>query len=195
MLKFQNVCFSYKKKEVLKNLSFTLARGEILAVMGPSGCGKSTLLNLAAGLRKPTEGSIENHAQKIAYVFQEPRLFPWLTVAENVSAVLAEKQTEDETVERVLEAVGLTDAKDQFPASLSGGMKSRASLARALAYGGDLFLLDEPFAALDESMRMELAEYLKGYLHTHNASAIIVTHQLSDAQALADQIMELKQTD
>ena len=190
ILEFQDVSFSYGKKNVLDRLSLSLQTGEILAVMGPSGCGKSTLLQLIAGLQKPQSGRIICHAKRVAYAFQEPRLFPWLTVAENLRAVLTENFDTDKRIAQALCSVGLSDAADLYPDELSGGMKSRASLARALLYGGDLYLFDEPFAALDENLRQELSLMLRKTLTERGASAILVTHQRTDAQAIADRILE-----
>ena len=191
MLEFQNVCFAYGKKQVLTDLSFTLSDGEILAVMGESGCGKSTLLQLVAGFLKPKSGIILNQACKISYAFQEPRLFPWLTVTENLRAVLSDKDTADSRIADALDAVLLSDAAHLYPDELSGGMKSRASLARALAYGGDLYLLDEPFAALNEELRAELSIKLRERIRQSGASAILVTHQRADAELMADRILML----
>ena len=191
MLEFQNVCFAYGKKQVLTDLSFTLSDGEILAVMGESGCGKSTLLQLVAGFLKPKSGIILNQACKISYAFQEPRLFPWLTVTENLRAVLSDKDTADSRIADALDAVSLSDAAHLYPDELSGGMKSRASLARALAYGGDLYLLDEPFAALNEELRAELSIKLRERIRQSGASAILVTHQRADAELMADRILML----
>ncbi|MBQ8214542.1 MAG: ATP-binding cassette domain-containing protein [Clostridia bacterium] len=191
MLEFQNVCFAYGKKQVLTDLSFTLSDGEILAVMGESGCGKSTLLQLVAGFLKPKSGIILNQACKISYAFQEPRLFPWLTVTENLRAVLSDKDTADSRIADALDTVSLSDAAHLYPDELSGGMKSRASLARALAYGGDLYLLDEPFAALNEELRAELSIKLRERIRQSGASAILVTHQRADAELMADRILML----
>lgn len=191
MLEFQNVYFAYDKKQVFTDLSFTLANGEILAVMGESGCGKSTLLQLVAGFLKPKKGIILNEACKISYAFQEPRLFPWLTVSENLRAVLSNKDTADSRIAEALDAVSLSDAANLYPDELSGGMKSRASLARALAYGGDLYLLDEPFAALNEELRAELSATIRERIKQSGASAILVTHQRSDAELMADRILML----
>ena len=191
MLEFQSVCFSYEKKPVLTDLSFSLADGEILAVMGESGCGKSTLLRLAAGLLKPQSGLILSRAQQIAFAFQEPRLFPWLTVGENIRAVLKDRIESDRIMREVLVSVELSDAETLYPDQLSGGMKSRAALARALAYGGDLLLLDEPFAALNEELRAELSVTLRERIKQSGASAILVTHQRTDAEWMADKILVL----
>lgn len=191
MLELQNISFAYEKgKNVLENLSLTLKHGEILAVMGASGCGKSTLLHIVAGLLKPTDGKIISNAKKIAYVFQEPRLFPWLTVEENIAAI-AGRETDGQKIRQILSEMELSDVLHQYPAELSGGMKSRVSLARALAYEGDLYLLDEPFAALDEALRQRLSGLLQKRIRQSGASAILVTHQSADAQALADRTVTL----
>lgn len=191
MLEFQNVTFSYGKKKILSDLSFHLEKGEILAIMGESGCGKSTVLNLIAGLRKPQDGSIVCRTDRISYAFQEPRLFPWLTVAENLRAVLLSTENADAVIQNALRAVELEDAASLLPDQLSGGMKSRVSLARALAYNGDLFLLDEPFAALNEDLRLRLTQKLKLYFKENGISAILVTHQTSDAESLADRVIQM----
>ena len=191
MLEFSDVSFEYEQKKVLDHFSLSLKKGEIVAIMGASGIGKSTVLNLAAGLREPLSGKIECDAQKISYAFQDARLFPWMTVLENVNAVLSAK---DETIPRAMEAlrmVSLEDSATLYPHELSGGMKSRVSLARAIAYGGDLYLLDEPFSALDDELRHSLAKTLREHIHSQNASALLVTHQQSDAELMADRIIYL----
>lgn len=192
MLKMTDISFSFEKKQIVDHLSLSLEKGEILAVMGPSGCGKTTLLGLIAGLLKPQAGTIECSFEKISYVFQEPRLFPWLTVQENLLAVTDSKaESSKQSVAECLAFVGLADCADKYPHELSGGMKIRVSLARALLYGGDLFLLDEPFAALDEELRKMLSQKLRSYLHSHKASAILVTHNAEDAAIIADRVLTL----
>ena len=192
MLKITNLGFSFDKKVVLEDFSMTLKKGEIVALMAPSGYGKTTLLGLVSGLLKPQKGEIENSFEKVAYVFQEPRLFPWLTVSENLLAVISEKdETSKQAVAECLTLVGLSDAANKYPSELSGGMKSRAALARALVYGGYLFLFDEPFAALDENLRHDLTAKIKEYLRARGASAILVTHNKEDATEIADRILTL----
>ncbi len=192
MLTFTDVSFSYEKKKIFDRFSFSLSDGEILAVMGASGFGKTTLLGLVAGLLKPQEGKIDSSFSRISYVFQEPRLFPWLTVEENLLAVLDKKDPNaKDTVQKALSDVALGDAAKLYPNELSGGMKSRAALARAMVYGGDLFLLDEPFAALDEGLRHALQQTLKDHLKERGAAAILVTHHADDASYLADRILQL----
>ena len=193
MLKLTDLYFAYTPEHpILSFANLSLADGKLLAVMGPSGCGKSTLLSLIAGLQKPTYGSLENTFQRTATVFQEPRLFPWLTVRDNIRAVLP-KDTDDCILQNALDFVELGDVGDHYPSELSGGMKSRVALARALAYGGDLFLFDEPFSALNEDLRRPLAEKLRAHLKKAGASAILITHQRSDAETFADRILEFSE--
>ncbi len=189
MLKLEHVSYAYGKKQVLNDLSLTLNDGELLAVMGESGCGKSTLLHLIAGLKQPKSGTLQSSFVKPAYVFQEPRLFPWLTVLENLLAVLDRPTEEDaQKAKEILSELGLVDCAALYPAQLSGGMKSRVALARALVYDGDLYLLDEPFAALDEERRQTLIAFLRKRFQENGAAAILVTHQTEDAAAFAERI-------
>ncbi len=191
MLEFANVSFSYDQKPVLTDFSMTLARGEILSLMGASGRGKTTILSLAAGLLRPQKGTLVSNAERVVYVFQEPRLLPWCTVSENLAAVLEDPKKDDARIREVLKKVGLSDAADLYPHALSGGMKSRVSLARAMLYGGDLYLLDEPFAALDEDTKNTLSDVLKEHIRAMGASAILVTHNENDARRMADRILQL----
>lgn len=189
MLNIEHVSYAYGKKQVLKDLSLTLRDGELLAVMGESGCGKSTLLHLLAGLKQPNAGKLETSFARPAYVFQEPRLFPWLTVLENLLAVLDRPTEEDaQKAKEILSELGLVDCAALYPAQLSGGMKSRVALARALVFDGDLYLLDEPFAALDEERRRKLIVFLRNRFQKSGAAAILVTHQTEDAAAFAERI-------
>jgi NitT/TauT family transport system ATP-binding protein len=178
---------------VLRELSFCLETGELLAVMGESGCGKTTLLHLAAGLQEPQTGEIRSDHARVSIAFQEPRLFPWLTVRENLLSALpqSERRAGEERLSALLSEMGLSDVEGLYPRELSGGMKSRVSLARALLYGGDLLLLDEPFSALDEEMRQELATRLRKQLKKEGKTAILVTHLRAEAEAFADRILRL----
>ncbi|MBQ7173244.1 MAG: ABC transporter ATP-binding protein [Clostridia bacterium] len=189
MLKFNHVSFAYDKKPVLVDFSMELVPCERLAVMGPSGCGKSTLLHLAAGLLTPTAGNIDSDFLPPAVAFQEPRLFGHLTVKQNLLAV--QKKPDEKAVARVLELVQLQDEIDAYPDELSGGMQSRVSLARALLFESDLYLFDEPFAALDEATRKTVLENVKAFLTEKNAAAILVTHQHEDAEAFATRRLTL----
>lgn len=193
MIKIQDLSFGYQKKSaVLQSFNLELHTGELLAIMGPSGCGKSTLLQLLAGFLSPTSGSIQTDAKRISFAFQEPRLFPWLTVRENLKMVL-DKEGDASKIQKALQFVELEDAEPLYPDQLSGGMQSRVSLARSLLYGGDLFLLDEPFSALDEALAKSLSQKLRNTLKERNATAIFVTHQTEVAEIFADRILHMKQ--
>lgn len=190
-LRVKNLSFGYDPSSlILQDLNVELAAGERLAIMGPSGCGKSTLLRILGGFLKQTGGELENNFAQIAFVFQEPRLFPWMTVEENLKAVLP-RSADPSLIREALELVELSDAAPLYPEELSGGMKSRVSLARALVYGGDLFLLDEPFSALDRELRLSLSQKLSQWLSARGAAAILVTHQEEDAHIFADRLLEL----
>jgi NitT/TauT family transport system ATP-binding protein len=184
----------------LANTNLDIARGELLCLIGPSGCGKSTLLNMIGGLLMPTSGAVEVRdkpvrgplPRDIAFVFQENALFPWCSVIENVKLGMlfqgAPRAEQDERARRALEAVGLKDFMNHYPAQLSGGMRQRAALARALSLETDILLMDEPFGALDEQTRMILGEDLSVLLSRTEKTIIFVTHSLGEAVYLADRV-------
>jgi ABC-type nitrate/sulfonate/bicarbonate transport system ATPase subunit len=184
----------------LRDTSLEIARGELICLIGPSGCGKSTLLNIIGGLIAPTTGSVEVLGRRvagpmprdIAFVFQENALFPWNTVFENVNLGMIFQgvpRTEREArAWRALEAVGLKDFAQHYPAQLSGGMRQRAALARALSLETGILLMDEPFGALDEQTRMILGEDLSVLLARADKTIVFVTHSLGEATFLADRV-------
>jgi NitT/TauT family transport system ATP-binding protein len=184
----------------LRDTSLEVARGELLCLIGPSGCGKSTLLNVIGGLMEPTTGTVEVAGKPvrgpmphdIAFVFQENALFPWNTVIENVDLGMVFQgvpRTERETrARRSLAAVGLKDFAQHYPAQLSGGMRQRAALARALSLETGILLMDEPFGALDEQTRMILGEDLSVLLSQTEKTIVFVTHSLGEATFLADRV-------
>ena len=181
--------------DAIAPLDLSVAQGEFISLVGPSGCGKSTLLRLAAGLSTPTTGAITKGPvtqPEIGFVFQEPTLMPWATVTENVLLPLALKNAEGDERTRVDDAlalVGLTDFASAYPRELSGGMKMRVSIARALVTQPDLMLLDEPFAALDEFTRAQLNEDLLSLWEDHRWTAVFVTHSIREAAYLSDRIV------
>jgi len=177
---------------VFDGLDLDVARGERVAILGASGCGKSTLLRCVAGLEHGDAGTIATTGE-IGLVFQEPRLFPWLDVQRNV-AFPARTDAERARVPNVLALVGLAHAAQRLPKELSGGMAQRAALARALVRDPALLLLDEPFAALDALRRIELRAAVREILEFTRASAILVTHDVDDALALADRVVVLAGT-
>ena len=187
----------------LDRASLTVARGELLCLIGPSGCGKSTLLNLIGGLASPSAGEVAIDGEKVrgplpkkvAYVFQESALFPWRTVIDNVKLGMAfqgvPRGEREPRARDALATVGLGDFADHYPAQLSGGMKQRAQLARALGLKTDYLLMDEPFAALDEQTRMVLGEDLSELLARTGKTIVFVTHSLVEAVFLADRVAVL----
>jgi sulfonate transport system ATP-binding protein len=180
---------AYGAHLVFDGLDLDVARGERVAVLGASGCGKSTLLRCIAGLERSDAGTIATTGE-IGVMFQEPRLFPWLDVARNV-AFPARDDAERARVPNVLALVGLAHAAKQLPKELSGGMAQRAALARALVRDPHLLLLDEPFALLDALRRIELRTAVREILTLTRASAILVTHDVDDALAIADRVIVL----
>ena len=186
--------------KALLDTSFEIARGELLCLIGPSGCGKSTLLNIVGGLLAPTAGTVEVQGKRvagpmprdIAFVFQENALFPWNTVRENVDLGMrfqgVARAERAERAQRAIEAVGLKDFADHYPGQLSGGMRQRAALARALSLETGILLMDEPFGALDEQTRMILGEDLSVLLAATRKTIVFVTHSLGEAVFLADRV-------
>ncbi len=184
----------------LTDTSLDVVRGELLCLIGPSGCGKSTLLNVIGGLLAPTGGTVEVAGKPvrgpmpgdIAYVFQESALFPWNTVDENIRLGMrfqgVPKSEHAGRAEKSLEAVGLAEFADHYPGQLSGGMRQRAALARALALQTGILLMDEPFGALDEQTRMILGEDLSVLLARTEKTIVFVTHSLGEAVFLADRV-------
>jgi NitT/TauT family transport system ATP-binding protein len=183
------ISLSFDGKPVFADLSLSLAAGERVALMGPSGCGKTSLLRLAAGLLAPSSGKTERAAERIAVCFQEPRLLPWRTAAENVNLVLSDRSATMGEAERLLSRLGLDPAAlKQYPAALSGGMRQRVALARTLAQKGDLLLLDEPFKALDAALRSQVIEAVLA--ESSGAAVLLVTHDKAEAEALGCRIAE-----
>lgn len=189
MLELKNVCLSYGKLEVLKNISLRLARGERIALMGPSGCGKTSLLRVSAGLQKPYSGSVINSAERTAMVFQEPRLLPWLSAEDNVKLTIPTGAKTSSHPVNWLEKLGIAEAAKKRPDELSGGMQQRVALARALAYEADLLLLDEPFKALDACTKENIIKTISG---STDAAIILVTHDAGEAAALGCRVIEFE---
>ena len=171
--------------------------GEFVAILGPSGCGKSTLLRIIAGLDRPTAGTVNveptggrYQLPTIGYVFQDAHLLPWRTVLDNVALPLelsgAPRHARHAAALAAVEQVGLAEAADRYPAQLSGGMRMRASLARALVLEPEILLLDEPFAALDEITRQHLDDQLRALWSRRRMTTVFVTHSIIEAAFLAD---------
>lgn len=185
----------------LSNIDLTIQNQEFVVLVGPSGCGKSTLLNIVGGLLSPSEGEVyftdlpENHDPLVGIVFQEIGLFPWRSIEENISFGLEElKISSEEKQKRIdyyTDLVGLKGFEKSFPSQLSGGMRQRVGIARALAIQPDLLLMDEPFSALDAQTRTIMQEELLSIWEKTQLSTLYVTHNISEAVHLADRVVVL----
>ncbi|MDF2980949.1 MAG: transporter ATP-binding protein [Devosia sp.] len=187
----------------LDKIDLTIEAGEFVVLLGPSGCGKSTLLEILAGLQLPTAGEARFHDQPITgpggrglgVVFQDASLMPWRTIAANVGLGLEirgeSKESSQRTIDRHLEQVGLTGFGNKYPHQISGGMKQRAGIARALVNDPEVLLMDEPFGAVDYITRIKLQEDLISIWQQHNKTIVFVTHDVGEAVFLADRIVLL----
>jgi NitT/TauT family transport system ATP-binding protein len=179
----------------LDGVSLSVAPGQFVCLIGASGCGKSTLLSLVAGLDVPTSGQVNTGGRKVALMFQEPALFPWLTAAKNVEIPLraagVPKAQRRERVAELLDLVQLGAFADKLPHQLSGGMRQRVALARSLAQEADVLLMDEPFGALDAMTRDLLHEVLEGIWRRRQLTILFVTHEVREAVRLGDRVVLL----
>jgi NitT/TauT family transport system ATP-binding protein len=176
------------------DVNFTVRRGEFVCIVGPSGCGKTTVLRILAGLETLLSGEVRiDSATQPAMVFQEASVLPWLTVAQNVAFPLSLKgvsrQRQRERVGELLVLTGLTEFADAYPHQLSGGMKQRVSVARALVDDRDVLLMDEPFGALDEQTRLTLQQELLGIWERTGKTVVFITHSVDEALTLADRVL------
>jgi NitT/TauT family transport system ATP-binding protein len=195
--------FTPQPRPALLDLTLTIPSGQFTAIIGPSGCGKSTLLRLIASLLQPTSGSIRlngltpaeaNAARQVAWLAQSPALLPWLTVEGNIALarkLLATRLNHQISVREALQRVGLEDAAQAYPFTLSGGMQQRLALARLLIQNAGLWLMDEPFAALDEITREQMAEMLIDLWQPAQPTVLWVTHNIYEALRLAGRIIVL----
>lgn len=188
---------TYGERRVLQALDLDIRAGEFVAVIGRSGCGKSTLLRLLAGLESPSAGqlaldgrTLEATHRELRFMFQDARLLPWKTVIGNVALGLPGKRAEVRAAaQAALAAVGLADRGDEWPARLSGGQRQRVALARALVHKPRLLLLDEPLGALDALTRIEMHALIERLWCEQGFTAVLVTHDVSEAIALADRVL------
>lgn len=189
LLSFQNVSKCFIANAVLQKFDAELLKGEVIAIVGPSGCGKTTLLNLATNVLQPTTGTITNLAATTSYVFQEPRLLPWCTLWENIIFSINGEVDEDKIMQLV-KLVGLEQSLHLYPRQLSGGMKQRTSILRAFACNPELILMDEPFSALDYSLKKQLMTELTSLIDTKHVGALYVSHDYVEAATIADKIIQ-----
>lgn len=199
-IEIQNLSKSFGSELlVFENFNLSIHENEFLSILGPSGCGKSTLLHLIAGLQRPNSGVIQiPKAQKsFGFVFQDPHLLPWRSLEQNIAVPLElQKLAPKERKNRVMEALDLVNLREfsqALPSELSGGMKMRASLARALVTRPRILLLDEPFAALDEALRQRLDLELRRIWKNLGLTIILVTHSITEAIFLSNRIIALSE--
>lgn len=199
VVELQNVSYSYHRpdREIrsLHHLSFSVLPGEFVAIVGPSGCGKSTLLSLICGLLQPEEGEVIIRARRTGFMPQKDHLLEWRSIFRN--AILGPEMQHHNTLEvqeavrNMLNAYGLDSFQNARPSELSGGMRQRAALIRTLALQPDLLLLDEPFSALDYQTRLEVSDDIGGILRREKRTAVLVTHDLSEAISLGNRVIVL----
>ena len=187
MLELKNVSLRLGDKQVLRDCNLRLADGGRIALMGPSGCGKTTLLRVALSLQKPDAGEVSCSWNKIGVVFQEPRLLGWCTAEENINLVLSDKAETLPEAALWLDRLELSEARGLYPAELSGGMRQRLSIARALALRPELLILDEPFKAMDEALVARVRQTVAQSLS--DAALLLVTHSEEEARAFGCRIL------
>ena len=206
LLELKNIGLTYQtlksETEAIKNINFSVKNSEFISIVGPSGCGKTTILSMIAGLLKPTIGTIMldgNPLTKIStdvgYMLQRDNLFEWLTVYQNVCVGIKINKHKNclskEKIKELLSKYGLIDFEKSKPAELSGGMRQRVSLIRTLALNPKLLLLDEPFSALDYQTRLAVQNDIYSILKSEKKTAILVTHDISEAISMSDKIIVL----
>lgn len=184
-MELKNIVKSYDSKKILDGLSLKAEKGETVCLFGPSGCGKTTVLNIIAGLVKPDSGEVRGNGGKISYVFQEDRLLEWSDCEENIMMTASNRKAADEFIH----TAGLDESLTLLPKQMSGGMRKRAAIARAVGYDGDILLLDEPFNGIDEERAESIAEYLKKFVS--EKICILVTHDIKEARWLNAKILEI----
>jgi NitT/TauT family transport system ATP-binding protein len=195
-LEIEGVTRSFGTREVLGPLDLAVARGEWLAIVGPSGCGKTTLLNLMSGFDAPSAGRVERRGH-VRTVYQSDGLFPWLSVRENIALGLRHlgREEQEARVRELAEWIGLGEFTSFYPHQLSGGMKQRVEIARALAGEADVLLFDEPFSSLDYITRLRLRREIAALLHASPGAGrrtlVMVTHDIEEATQLADRVVVL----
>tara|TARA_B110001454_G_C12723308_1_gene436507 strand:- start:50543 stop:51265 length:723 start_codon:yes stop_codon:yes gene_type:complete len=193
MLQLKNAGKKFDSRWLFKNLNLQTQTGDFISILGPSGCGKSTLLRILAELDTLSEGSLTQPANaNPGFVFQESCLLPWLTVYENVAIGISLKtmnaSEKQDQIHNILKTVKLKDAAQLFPHQLSGGMKMRVSIARALINNKSILFMDEPFAALDDFIRFELQEELLDYWKLHKMTVFFVTHSVNESVFLSQKL-------
>ena len=206
ILRLEKISLNYHTKsgetQAIKDLSFYVTKGEFVSIIGPSGCGKTTILSMIASLIKPSDGKIflngkiiEKPDGKLGYMLQKDELFPWRTIEKNVFLPLEITKNKNPEAKKyvlgLLDKYGLKEFKKSYPDNLSGGMRQRVALIRTLATSPDLLLLDEPFSALDYQTRLDVCDDVYRIIKNEKKTAILVTHDISEALSLSDRIIVL----
>ena len=199
MLKFDNITYTYHTKEgettAVKDLTFEVGNGQFVSVIGPSGCGKTTILSLAAGILAPSSGQVIRENGEFGYMLQRDALFSWRTVEQNIYLPLEVKKRNTPEMRgkavALAEKYGLKDFLKKTPDQLSGGMRPRVALIRTLAAEPDILMLDEPFSALDYQTRLEVCDDVQAIIKGEKKTALLVTHDISEAIALSDKVVVL----
>ena len=187
ILEVNDLSKSFGNLKVIDGWDLELKKGEKLILVGPSGCGKTTFFRIVSGLEKATSGSVTVFAQKVGYVFQEPRLFPWRTVFDNLKII----RDDEKKIKEVIKMMSLEGFEELIPSKLSGGMKQRVNLARALLVEPDLLILDEPFSSLDLKIKLAIMNDIEKLWSKYKFSLLMVTHDLKEAIFLADKVIIL----
>ena len=201
-VEFRNLQMRFGSTDVLRDINLSVEQGEFVCILGPSGCGKSTLLNIVGGFIKPTDGEVTIDGERVTgpdprriFVFQERGVFPWLTVEQNIAFGLFRVSEEEKRarVRRYVDLVGLAGFEKSFPRELSGGMKQRLEVARALAVDPDVLYLDEPFGALDSITRLQMRRELLRIWEAEKKTILFVTHDIEESVQLADRVVIMSQ--
>ncbi|NMB54105.1 MAG: ABC transporter ATP-binding protein [Leptolinea sp.] len=184
-IRIQNLCKSFGTLSVIDHWSIDIKKGERLVILGPSGCGKTTFLKILAGLEKPTSGAIDHLHLRMGFVFQESRLIPWLTVKKNLLFINSEDNL------KILDSLYLSGFEDYLPSQLSGGMRQRVNLARALANRPEFLLMDEAFRSLDWGVKIHIIDDINTLWRNSSFTLITVTHDPREAYMFADRVVVL----
>lgn len=189
MISIKKVNKRFEDRQIIRDFSLEIKRGEIVSLLGPSGAGKTTLLNLIMGIENIDSGMISNNSKKISCIFQEDRLLPWKTLYQNINLVCPQKSRSQ--IMDIIEMVGLAGFENKYPSELSGGMRQRTSIARAIAYDGDFVIMDEPFKSLDYGLRFSLLQLVHDIFIKLEKTVLFVTHDVDESLFLSDRIIVL----